>query len=312
MIEYFISYCPPNEQQCHCRCLVGELTDEQVREFERQSDIDYMSDYVLHNENELFLGEHENKRAHVAALEQYDRRIVAVGLAVSRLRAQHEWSPPPPVSCRILRTFAQHAPPEFARIFSSNEHVEFMLKCQQIAEFIRNPADSDSAGTRNITEYSVRYYRETQDVAKNYTTTGKNEPANYPRYAQALTGVGVPDIVEAYQASIEDSDGTVPNVSIASVANPIPVYLVERPKDTTLDPQDCPIDGVGGFYESQEAHAQRKGKSAGTLTAYRKTSEGARWSSDGTWGESKRGEYIFRKIEPDKPNSEYEYWVVDK
>ena len=68
MTEYFVSYCPPNEQRCHCRCSVGELTDEQVGEFKRQSDIDNMSDYVLHNVEYRSLGEIENKRTHLEAL----------------------------------------------------------------------------------------------------------------------------------------------------------------------------------------------------------------------------------------------------
>ena len=166
----------------------------------------------MHSEDDLFLGEFEHKRAHVATLEQYNRRIMAVAFAVSRLRAQYEWSPPSPVSRSILRTFAQNAPPEYARIFLSNEHIEFMLKCQRIAEHLRDPMADFYTDARNITEYSVRYYRETQDVMKNYTTTEEHVSADYPLQMQAATGVGVPDTVEAYQASIEDSDGTPANV----------------------------------------------------------------------------------------------------
>jgi len=93
---------------------------------------------------------------------------------------------------------------------------------------------------------------------------------------------------------------------------PRPVYYVPKPNDTTLDPQKCPIEGVGGFWESQKKYAVRMKLESSSLTAYRKTSEGARWSSDGTWGETKKGEHIFKKIDPSKPNSEFLYWVHSK
>jgi len=136
-------------------------------------------------------------------------------------------------------------------------------------------------------------------------------PADCPRHAQALTGVAVPDTTKAEQAYIDDSDGTVPNVNVVNI-KPIPVYIVEKPKDATLEQENCPIEGVGGFWESQKDYAQRVGLASSVLTAYRKTSEGARWSSDCTWGESKRGEHVFKKIEPSKPNSKFLYWVHSK
>lgn len=135
---------------------------------------------------------------------------------------------------------------------------------------------------------------------------------NIREHHLAKNSVGVSDVGKAEQASIEDSDGTPANVSVINVVKPIPVYLVDPPKDATLDPKDCPIDGKGGFWESQEAYAERIKLKSSSLTAYRKTSEGARWSSDETWGESKRGEHIFKKVDPSKPNSEFLYWVSSK
>jgi len=41
-------------------------------------------------------------------------------------------------------------------------------------------------------------------------------PTAYPHQIQAATGIGVPDIIEAYQASIEGSDGTAPNVNVVN------------------------------------------------------------------------------------------------
>ena len=98
----------------------------------------------------------------------------------------------------------------------------------------------------------------------------------------------------------------------AALKESMPVYFVDPPKDATLDPQDCPVDGKGGFWETQKDYADRIGIKSSTLTAYRKASEGARWSSCGEWGESKRGKHIFKKINPDDPNSEFQYWVCDK
>jgi len=177
MKEYFVSYCPPDEKHCLCRCPVGELTDEQVEKFKHQSDIYYMPNYVLHSADDLSLGEIENKRVHLAALEQYDIRLTAVAHAVSRLKVRG-WIPPQPTSDSILRTFAQNAPPEEAQIFLSNGHVEFMLQCQNIAYFIRNPDASSSTDTQSITEYSVRHYRETQDVAEISSMQMENAAAN--------------------------------------------------------------------------------------------------------------------------------------
>jgi len=44
------------------------------------------------------------------------------------------------------------------------------------------------------------------------TPIPQSDVADCPQQIQAATGAGVPDIVEAYQASIEDSDGTPVNV----------------------------------------------------------------------------------------------------
>jgi len=151
-------------------------------------------------------------------------------------------------------------------------------------------------------------------------TVAKNEPAiiakpiepdiaDSPRMIQAASGVCVPDIIKAYNESIDDSDGKFPNVNIANVTKPIPVYFVDPPKDATLEPKDCPVEGNGGFWESHTKYAERIGRQPGTLTGYRKTNAGARWSSDGTWGETKRGEHIFKVIEPGKSNSETVWWV---
>ena len=47
-----------------------------------------------------------------------------------------------------------------------------------------------------------------------HTWEERHAVANYPQQIQAAAGVGVPATVEAYQASIEDSDGSVPNVNV--------------------------------------------------------------------------------------------------
>jgi len=141
-----------------------------------------------------------------------------------------------------------------------------------------------------------------------------------PLMTHALTSVGIPSITKAHEASIEDSDGTPVNVRdndaveairelIAVTKEPKPVFLVDPPKGGTLKPQDCPVEGKGGFWLPQKEYAKRVGKKSESLTAYRKISEGARWSSDRTWGDTKKGEHIFKKIEPGNPNSKYLYFV---
>jgi hypothetical protein len=44
----------------------------------------------------------------------------------------------------------------------------------------------------------------------------ESAPADYFQQIQAVTGVAVPDIVAAYQESIEDSDGSTPNVNVVN------------------------------------------------------------------------------------------------
>ena len=219
MTEYFVSYYQSDE--LHCRCAVGTFTVEQVKEFIRQSDIEYQTHYVLHSVDELSLNEINNKRVHLAALEQYDRSIMAITYGVSRLRARHEWSPPQPVSDCILETFAQNAPPEYARLFLSQRHAEFMVKCQLIAACIRNPAAFDSAETSNLFECTGRYYREKQTIDKSPAIPNEDAIGNSPPTFTALTGVGVPDIVTAYQESIEAADGTPANVHDRTVLQAI-------------------------------------------------------------------------------------------
>ena len=54
---------------------------------------------------------------------------------------------------------------------------------------------------------------------KNIVSETSAQPPNimdYPRMPQVPTGVGVPDTIKSYQASIEDSDGTVPNVNVVN------------------------------------------------------------------------------------------------
>jgi hypothetical protein len=102
------------------------------------------------------------------------------------------------------------------------------------------------------------------------------------------------------------------NSLIEKKSAPQPVYYVDAPKDATLRPEDCPVEGKGGFWISQEDYAKRVKLKSTSLTAYRKTSEGVRWSSDGTWGESKKGEHTFKKIDPDNPSSEFLYFVRTK
>ena len=48
------------------------------------------------------------------------------------------------------------------------------------------------------------------------TPTPQSDVADCPQQIQAATGAGVPDIIEAYQASIEDSDGTPANVNVVN------------------------------------------------------------------------------------------------
>jgi hypothetical protein len=102
------------------------------------------------------------------------------------------------------------------------------------------------------------------------------------------------------------------NSLIENNTAPQPVYYVDNPKDATLKPEDCPVEGKDGFWETQEQYAERVKLTVGTLTAYRKTSEGAKWSSDGTWGTSKKGRFVFKKIEPNNPSSEFMYFVRTK
>ena len=46
--------------------------------------------------------------------------------------------------------------------------------------------------------------------------TSQSDVADSPKQIQAFTGVGVPDIFEAYQASIECADGTPANVNVVN------------------------------------------------------------------------------------------------
>ena len=128
--------------------------------------------------------------------------------------------------------------------------------------------------------------------------------ANYLQTAENIVG-GRTDMME-------DSDRTPANVNIVNAAKPIPVYYVDPPKDATLEPKDCPVEGVGGFWESHENYAKRIGVQPGTLRGYRRASAGARRSSDGTWGKTKLGEHIFKVIEPGRSNSKTVWWVRNK
>ena len=61
---------------------------------------------------------------------------------------------------------------------------------------------------------------------------------------QALTGSGVPDIVEAYQASIEDSDGTPANVNVvnqltkADIADGVAEGIMKATVNNTQSPAE--------------------------------------------------------------------------
>jgi len=166
----------------------------------------------------------------------------------------------------------------------------------------------------NLDDYDMLFVRAVIEFCQvsQSTFSIKSDSAGSPHMIQAASGVCVPDIITAHHESIKDSDGTFPNVNIANVTKPIPVYFVDPPKDATLEPKDCPVEGNGGFWESHTSYATRLGIKPGTLTGYRKTSAGARWSSDGSWGETKRGEHVFKVIEPSKSNSETVWWVRNK
>jgi hypothetical protein len=145
--------------------------------------------------------------------------------------------------------------------------------------------------------------------------------SHFPVQMQAATGVGVPEIIVAYQASIEDSDGSVPNVNLNNpkdISNPV-VEAVDRltehlvkvfPFDESklLTPKDYP-DEKEGFWETEKDYAVRVKLAEKTLKRYRETNNGVRLSEDGTWGMDKN-DNVFKK-ENDKSNSPYLYFVRD-
>jgi positive regulator of sigma E activity len=132
-----------------------------------------------------------------------------------------------------------------------------------------------------------------------------DEPSGTPPIFIAASGKGNPkSAIDAYNESIEWADEpaavvvknpkdlTSPIVKTLQKTNellekqnslienntaPRPVYYVDAPKDATLKPEDCPVEGKGGFWVSQEDYAIRIKLKSTSLTAYRKTSEGVRW-----------------------------------
>ena len=68
MTEYFVSYCPPDKplrNQCRCRCSIGELTDEQVKDFEEKSGINDIPDFYLRSADELYIKTKKGKPVHL-------------------------------------------------------------------------------------------------------------------------------------------------------------------------------------------------------------------------------------------------------
>jgi cell pole-organizing protein PopZ len=72
----------------------------------------------------------------------------------------------------------------------------------------------------------------------------ENAPADYPPQMQALTGVGVPDIIKAEQENIEDSDG-----SASDTKKP-----AKNPKKQTLQPPKTTMEWerlIAGIYNAR-------------------------------------------------------------
>jgi hypothetical protein len=182
----------------------------------------------------------------------------------------------------------------------------------------------DDCGHKNVVKQVPAWQPPT---AESPVAPATSSTADCPPQMQAAIrkkSEGVPSIINAYNESIkapkianvhDETNNEIHNTlkEVKSILqNPLPVYQVDKPKGGTLKPEDCPVDGKGGFWEEQEKYATRVGIKPDSLTSYRKTSLGARWSSDETWGETKRGGHKFKPVDPSKTNSPCLWWVVDK
>jgi len=148
-----------------------------------------------------------------------------------------------------------------------------------------------------------------------YVPEDESATAN-PYQIKAATGVAVPDTVQAYQASIEDSDGSVPNVNVAnpeSINKPV-VEAVDRltehlvsvfPPDKP-DTPDMPDFDKDGFWVPQDDYATRIGRSSDTLSGYREARYNPVRLANGVM--KIRGGHFCRQT-GDKDNSPFEFFV---
>ena len=153
---------------------------------------------------------------------------------------------------------------------------------------------------------------------------------DYPFMMQAASSRGNPkSAVEACQESIEWAKEPArvivknkkpiitsesPDSPLVEVINKLnerldKTFIIEFAPDEikSLLPEDCPIEGKEGFWESQKEYAFRIDKEESTLKQYRQTKNGVKLSKDDTWGMDKAGN-IFKKT-GDKTNSPFLYFV---
>ena len=94
---------------------------------------------------------------------------------------------------------------------------------------------NDSIGSEMVQIQNVaRSIRASRPPAPN---TAPLHVADYPRMTQAATGVGVPDIIDSYQADIEDPDGTPVNVHDAKVLQVLERIEKKIPTGETIENQ---------------------------------------------------------------------------
>jgi len=185
----------------------------------------------------------------------------------------------------------------------STQEVLAKIKC--IEDVSRLPVDVLFIGLANvkISEKKNNPITPSKDAIRSQRTTNgkvgkaKKQVSDCPRQIQAASGVGVPDIVEAYNASIEDSDGTPANVrdkdaidaikdlkaTVIEIARqPQPVYFADNQRP--YSPED--FSPSKGFWESVEKQAKRRKVKMSTLESYRETGRGAKSIGNGVMRDS--------------------------
>ena len=138
MPEYFIScfYCNQNSRKLHCRCSIGDLSENERDLFKEKSDFDKKSNRDFHNPHDIFLH-------YVCELHSIDK----IPLDSMEERFVHEQAIETFEKERQLEVMETPLPPGSHHKLAP-AHTESMLKFINIAEIIRR---ATGAGKRKST-----------------------------------------------------------------------------------------------------------------------------------------------------------------